>query len=369
MTRNIRTGLVIAIAWSLFGCGSSGDEGNPAGAAASSGTSGSSGTGTSGSSGTGTSGSSGTGTSGSSGTGTSGSSGAGTSGAGGTGTSGAGGTGTSGASGTGTSGAGGTGTPIVDGGRVTFGSTQCTDGKDNDGDGLIDAQDPECTGPLDNDEGSYATGIPGDNKDACQDCFFDGDSGQGNDGCAYPSSCFDGVDPGGAADCFNCAVSTRCVDFCKPYTPNGCDCFGCCEVHGAGGVTKTVRLSATCTAADINDATKCQTCTQSTTCVNKCDTCELCLGKTTLPASCTPTGAGGAGAGGANAGGASNGGANAGGASNGGANAGGAPSTGGANTCPTPSCPSGVSPCGVSCLPNCPAGEYCLTGCCVRSPA
>ena len=40
----------------------------------------------------------------------------------------------------------------------------CSDGKDNDGDGLIDGMDPECTGPLDNDEGSFATGIPGDNS-------------------------------------------------------------------------------------------------------------------------------------------------------------------------------------------------------------
>ena len=36
--------------------------------------------------------------------------------------------------------------------------------------------------PLDNDESSFATGIPGDNMDACkQDCFFDGNSGMGDD--------------------------------------------------------------------------------------------------------------------------------------------------------------------------------------------
>ena len=41
----------------------------------------------------------------------------------------------------------------------------CSDGLDNDGDGLVDGFDPECTSPFDNDEGSFATGIPGDNVD------------------------------------------------------------------------------------------------------------------------------------------------------------------------------------------------------------
>src|ERR1041385_1729980 len=282
MRKSSYAGLAMVISVGILGCGSSNDTGgaNQPGTGVDGSTAGS---GTSGASGSGTSG-----TSGASGSGTSGTSNAGGSGQGGSGTSGAGGAGTSGASN-----AGGAGTPIVDGGRVTYGSTECTDGKDNDGDVLIDAADPECTGPLDNDESSYATGIPGDNVDQCQDCFFDGDSGQGNDGCAYPSSCFQGVDPGGQADCFNCAVSSRCVNYCKPYTPNGCDCFGCCEVTVPGGGTKTVRLSATCSIDTINDATKCQTCVQSTTCVNKCETCELCLGKTTLPPSCTPSGSGG----------------------------------------------------------------------------
>src|SRR5262245_3809742 len=53
-------------------------------------------------------------------------------------------------------GAGGTGA------KIPVGMTQCSDGIDNDGDGKIDYNDPECVGPLDNDEGTYATGIPGD---------------------------------------------------------------------------------------------------------------------------------------------------------------------------------------------------------------
>src|SRR5262249_40738234 len=36
-------------------------------------------------------------------------------------------------------------------GKIPIGTTQCSDGKDNDGDGLVDSRDPECTGPLDND--------------------------------------------------------------------------------------------------------------------------------------------------------------------------------------------------------------------------
>ena len=48
--------------------------------------------------------------------------------------------------------------------------------------------------PVDNDEGSFATGIPGDNKDANkQDCFFDGNSGGGDDGCNQHVCCLFGA--------------------------------------------------------------------------------------------------------------------------------------------------------------------------------
>src|SRR5258705_1061852 len=57
------------------------------------------------------------------------------------------------------------------------GTTQCSDCLDNDGDGLFDGFDPGCTSAADNVEGSFATGIPGDNIDPkTQDCFFDGNS-------------------------------------------------------------------------------------------------------------------------------------------------------------------------------------------------
>ncbi|HTV23935.1 MAG TPA: hypothetical protein VMG12_34830, partial [Polyangiaceae bacterium] len=69
----------------------------------------------------------------------------------------------------------------------------CNNGIDDDGDGTVDGFDIECTGGIDNDEGSFATGIPGDNRDPkWQDCFFDGNSGHGDDRCRYPTACLTG---------------------------------------------------------------------------------------------------------------------------------------------------------------------------------
>lgn len=163
----------------------------------------------------------------------------------------------------------------------------CNDGKDNDGDGLIDGFDPECTNPCDNDESSFATGIPGDNVDPkWQDCFFDGNSGGGDDGCRYSTKCLTGELPQTDKDC---TVTQQCLDYCKPLVSNGCDCFGCCTVETPSG-PKDIQTTTSCSIADINDTTKCPTCTKSTQCQNTCGTCELCLGKTAadLPPSCTP---------------------------------------------------------------------------------
>ena len=130
------------------------------------------------------------------------------------------------------------------GAKIPIGSTQCSDGIDNDGDGKIDYDDPECVGPLDNDESSFATGIPGDNMDACkQDCFFDGNSGAGDDHCDWQLKC----DPLSAtpsarttqqyadstrSECsLSASQSPACIDFCRQLVPNGCDCFGCCAIR------------------------------------------------------------------------------------------------------------------------------------------
>jgi len=212
-----------------------------------------------------------------------------------------------------------------------LGTTQCSDGLDNDGDGKIDLADPECVSVLDNDESSFATGIPGDNKDACkQDCFFDGNSGMGDDGCNWELKC----DPantgaGATASCpydptyKNCPATQpqKCIDHCQAITPNGCDCFGCCVVPG---VDHPVRLDSTCTAASFADPNKCPVCTQQTTCVKTCEKCQLCLGKTTLDPSC-------------------------------------AVSDGGT---PTPVCPTGQVVCGTD-LTLCSEETTCISGCCV----
>jgi hypothetical protein len=268
------------------GCGSN----SPAGV---SGTAGHGGTGAGGTTASGSGGTSASGTAGtlgSGGTTTSGSAGTTTSGSGGTTASGSGGTTATGTGGA--TGSGGTG--------IKVGNPQCSDGIDNDGDGKIDYDDPECVGPLDNDESSFATGIPGDNMDACkQDCFFDGNSGAGDDHCDWQLKC----DPASVntkcpydsayasshtTECSTSASQSQaCITACRKLVPNGCDCFGCCVVPGAPA---PILLAATCTAADFNDPTKCPRCTQVTQCSNPCEHCEICIGKPTLPPDCIPDG-------------------------------------------------------------------------------
>ena len=145
--------------------------------------------------------------------------------------------------------------------------TQCTDGIDNDMDGLTDEWDPECVGPLDNDESSFATGIPGDNKDPCkQDCFFDGNSGQGDDKCEWDLQC-DPESPGAPKCPYDPNKTCKgtqadaCIKFCGALTPNGCDCFGCCIVPNGSGGTVTIELgSAGCDEEHLSDPTICKPC-------------------------------------------------------------------------------------------------------------
>ncbi len=171
----------------------------------------------------------------------------------------------------------------------------CGDGEDNDGDGKIDLDDPECTGPCDDDEGSFQTGIPGDNVDCKQDCFFDGNSGQGDDKCLWDLKC-DPENPGehvgcaytGGNNCNNMPPnqSPHCIMFCLQYVPPGCDCFGCCTVQTPDGPVDIFLNSHPDCSFDNLDA--CQTCTQSEDCVNKCEPaeCELCFGQDELDPDC-----------------------------------------------------------------------------------
>jgi hypothetical protein len=208
------------------------------------------------------------------------------------------------------------------------GSTACTDGRDNDGDGLIDSLDPDCTGAHDNDEATFGTAtLSGEPGCFELDCYFDANSTFGDDGCQWNLRC-DPTSSGANRGCpydplfRNCATqqSATCLSRCLPIVPNGCDCFGCCAVTRSGN-TFSVQLGTGCTYRDLADPTKCGRCTIQTSCFNPCDTCELCLDRIDLPASC-----------------------------------------------PSVSCPAGVMPCGSDGhSPSvCPAGTRCLTGCCVQ---
>jgi hypothetical protein len=235
---------------------------------------------------------------------------------------------------------------------------QCGDQMDNDADGLTDAADPDCLGACDNTEDSYYPNLPGMTGAECKtDCFWDNGNGSGNDDCYWDHQCdpleiapnfppeqnceYDpSATPGPGLTCaeaFN-QQSDTCLDYCAPLTPNGCDCFGCCELPAGGG--EFVWLGSydddgigSCTIADIGDPLKCKPCTPVPGCGNPCDPCEVCIGKPEPDPGCT--GEGGAGAGGG----------------------------------PTGSqCPDGIQECGLQGQAPCPSGFYCITGCCQADP-
>jgi hypothetical protein len=271
--------------------------------------------------------------------------------------------------------------PDSDGGvQILCGSAPCacSDEVDNDADGSSDGADAECTGPFDNDESTFSTGVPGDNRDPkWQDCFFDGNSGAGDDDCRYHTDCLTGELP---KDDPSCVVSQTCKDMCQPLTPPGCDCFGCCQIT-AGDETLHVVVSDTCSMELIDDEQACPRCEPTDICNNECGRCEICLGQTIddLPEDCFPpttppeTGNGG----GPNQGddgdggppGSGGGGPNQG--SGGGSSTGGNSGLGGeGNTPPPPStstppgntCDNGAVACVTS--DDCTGSGYCSLGCC-----
>ncbi len=220
---------------------------------------------------------------------------------------------------------------------------QCGDCLDNDGDCAIDSNDPECLGACQNNENGFKGDIPGQNSAPCKmDCYFDNDTGAGNDDCYWTHECdphevapkYDPEGkkcsydpnasvPGSSASCteLQATQSATCHSICGPLTPNGCDCFGCCANPGAA---TTVYLwsedssgNGTCTLSTVGDPTKCRPCLQVSACLNPCDHCELCVGKTTLPPDCQ-----------------------------------------------VQTCPAGRNPCGLPTDPPCGDGEFCVTGCC-----
>jgi hypothetical protein len=207
---------------------------------------------------------------------------------------------------------------------------QCSNCIDDDGDGLIDGLDPHCVSPLDRDESSFATGIPGDNIDAVkQDCFFDGNSGAGDDGCDIHVCCLLAGEcpPEFRSPPFNpnnCTLSQKCIDTCGPATPPGCDCFGCCTIchdNECHDVLINPAVAPDCDLDVLGDPSKCPTCNKKTECSTVCDNsnCILCPGQTPddLPAECNNQN----------------------------------------------QCPDGRTPC--SSTADCPGSEYCSVGCCI----
>lgn len=244
---------------------------------------------------------------------------------------------------------------------------QCGDTIDNDGDGLIDWQDPECLGPCDNSEQGLGVSIPGGaGPDCTVECFWDSNSGAGNDECYWNHKCDPlSVDPnyypewwagqkckydpsaktpGTAASCDDLTVkqSDQCENFCAPLTPNGCDCFGCCVIYKEGVEYGPLWLGTedgngnfACDLEHIDDPKRCAPCTQvKGACYNGCGKCELCIGKDTLPPECFPP----------------------------------PPTDGGTPPPPPEQCEAGVQPCGLPGQDPCAIGYYCTTGCCVKIP-
>jgi hypothetical protein len=227
----------------------------------------------------------------------------------------------------------------------------CGDCFDNDSDTLIDSDDPDCLGPCQNNEDSFFTSIPGGTSDKCtQDCYFDQDTGPGNDECLWSRICDPlevepAYDPSGVDCAFDPTITLQqlggprsctdldqsqaagCGTFCGPLTPNGCDCFGCCAIEGGAtpvwiGSTDD-QGNPTCDLSTAADATRCRPCTQVASCLNPCDHCELCIGKPVPPADCS------------------------------------------SDSGTTGQCPNGLPACGLPGQAPCDAGSYCITGCCV----
>ena len=340
------------------------------------------------------------GTGGTAGSGATASTSSGTAGSGNGSTGGSGGGATGGAGGaSSSSGTGGTGAWAPDGGGFVMTTCVnqiylCGDTLDNDGDGLIDYQDPDCLGPCDNSEDGLSLNIPGGDGPACTvDCYWDSNSGSGNDGCYWNHQC-DPLsvapnyypEPWNGNKCqYNANANTpgtnlscdqllnqqpaTCLSICPDLTPNGCDCFGCCVLYKDGKEYGPVWLGTedgngnfTCTLDKLGTADQdkaCAPCTQvKNECYNGCGKCELCIGKTPddLPPECFPPPPPDGGTDGGSS------------SSSSSSSSSGGGSDGGSPPPPPPQCSTGVQPCGLPGQDLCAVGYSCITGCCIQNP-
>jgi hypothetical protein len=221
---------------------------------------------------------------------------------------------------------------------------QCGNCEDDDQDGVVDSLDPDCLGPCDDDEGGLSTGLATSSASPCrQDCYFDGNAGPGNDKCEWnhgcdPLSVAPDYPPSGEMRCaydpatppmgIDCELRRQtqdqaCRDNCLPLVPNGCDCFGCCELPGRSGnfyFVGGVQGAEGCQLDTLGDPERCPSCTPVSGCLNECEACETCIGSQPVDPLCANS-----------------------------------------RACPADS---------RKCAPDAPCdfGDYCVTGCCVRAP-
>ena len=230
---------------------------------------------------------------------------------------------------------------------------ECGNCEDDDEDGLYDWHDPECLGPCDNTEGAgLASDVGGDQGTSCGvDCYFDFGNGPGNDACQWDHRC-DPLDPEeptcpydesmvGGKKCPD-EQDPICARVCLPFTPNGCDCFGCCTfdalaTEGPDNGPAYVWIGAldednvsTCTLDDVTDPTLCPRCTPVENCLNECGECEVCIGRPEPPPECFDE----------------------------------PPEDGGTPPPPEGQCPEGIQPCGLEGQEPCPPNAFCISGCC-----
>lgn len=155
-------------------------------------------------------------------------------------------------------------------------SAQCANNIDDDQDGLSDLDDPKCKLPGDNDESSFGSGVPGDdNNDPWSlDCWFDLNSGSGDDNCEMHACCMlEGPCPAEYLpfDPNQCVASQQCIEACAPQTRQECDCFGCCQicdasVSGCYEVFVNPSVSPACELYVIDDPSLCKPCSRNASC-------------------------------------------------------------------------------------------------------